>query len=193
MPGPSRLAIAVLWLGGLAAPAGARAIIKVMPGAAATGIYPFSSSYRFSLLDVAAGAEVNDRFAVAGGIAAVDYYGWWSNAWWHDEGPTTLPLPVYGYVLMSPEEGDYNNRLVSYVLFGAYPLAIPRYQAVVGTAGLGANWNFYVATVGAEFRTVVWHERYYGTKTTYLLQLTFGLGGWYALGHGEGSDSWFYR
>ena len=184
MTGSRRVAAAVLLLSGLAAPADAGAIIKVMPASAATG-FPFSSSYRLSLLDLAAGAEVNEWFALAGGAGALDYYG--SS---YGE-PTALPLPVYGYVLMSSEEADYNNRFVPYAFLGAYPLAIPRYQAIVGTGGLGASWNFYVATVGAEFRTVFWHEPG-ATKTTYLLQLTLGLGGWYALG-GERSDSWFPR
>ena len=191
--GPSRLAATALLLGGLAAPAGANAIIRVVPVAAASGIYPYSSSYRSSLVDLAAGAEVSGRLALAGGVAAVDYYGWWSNARLYEERPTALPLPIYGYVLVSPEEGNYNARLAPYLFVGAYPLAIPKYQAIVGTVGLGSSWSFYVVTVGAEFRTVFWYERHHGTKTTYLLQLNFGLGGWYVLGNDEGEGSWPFQ
>ncbi len=61
-----------------------------------------------------------------------------------------------------------------------------------GRTGFGRDWNFSAVTVGAEFRTVAWHRRY-ETTTMYLLQLTFGLGGWYAVGRGEDSGSWLYH
>lgn len=196
----SRLAAAVLLLSGLAAPVWARAIIKVVPASVATDLNPllspayFFSSYRVTLLDLAAGAEISDVFALAGGAAAVEYTGyWWSYSWsYHFDPPTTvLPLPVYAYVLMSPPDADDNNRLRSYLLLGAYPLAIPKYHAIAGTGGLGASWTFYAVTVGAEFRTLVWRERYQPTRLTYQLQLTFGAGGWYAVGSG-GDDAGMY-
>ena len=179
---PVRLVVAGLLLCGFAAPASARAIVKVMPASVATG-FPLNGSYQLSLLDLAAGAEIGDKFALAGGLKAMEYFGWWYG--WN----AAVPLPVFGYLLMPSEEADYNNRVVPYVVLGAYPTAIPKYNAVAGTAGLGVGWNFYAVTAGAEFRTVVWHTRY-ETSTMYILQFTFGLGGWYALGQGEGSGSW---
>ncbi len=170
-------------IGALVSPISARTVIKVVPASVATG-FPFSSSYRLSLLDLAAGAEVGAGLALAGGVGAVDYYGW------AYEEPTLLPLPVNGYLLMAPEEEGFGTGLVPYATIGCYPLAIPKYRAIVATAGLGATWNFYAVTAGAEFRTVFWYERYYGNKTTYLLQLTFGLGGWYALGQGGDDGPW---
>ena len=183
--GPVRLAVAGLLLCGFAAHANARAVVKVMPASVGTG-FPMSGSYQLSLLDLAAGAEIGDQFALAGGFKAMEYFGWWYG--WQ----AAVPLPVFGYVLMPSEEADYNNRVVPYVVLGAYPLAIPKYGAVAGTAGLGVGWNFYAVTAGAEFRTIIWHRRY-ETTTMYLLQLTFGLGGWYAVGSDEGSGSWLNR
>jgi hypothetical protein len=197
---PFRLAAAFVLLGGLAAPAWARAIIKVAPASVSSDLSPllsptyFFSSYRVTLLDLAAGAEISDVFALAGGAAAVEYTGyWWSYSWsYHFDPPTTvLPLPVYAYVLMSPPDADDNSRLRSYLLLGAYPLAIPKYHAIAGTGGLGASWTFYAVTVGAEFRALAWRERYQPTRLTYVLQLTFGAGGWYAVGSG-GDEAGMY-
>ena len=183
-------------LSGLVVPAGARAVIKVTPASFTSDLSPltsplhFTSSYRISFLDLAAGAEVSDRFALAGGVAAVEYSGHW---WSYDFDPptTVLPLPVYAYLLMSPPDADENSALRSYLLLGACPLAIPRYHAIAATAGLGASWTFYAVTIGAEFRTLVWRERYQPTRLTYLLQLTLGAGGWYAIGRGGGEAGAF--
>lgn len=152
------MAAAFLLLSGLAAPASARAVIKITPASFASDLSHltsplyFFSSYRISLPDLAAGTELSDRFALAGGFTAVEYSGLW---WSYDFGsPTTvLSLPVYAYLLMALPAADDLSALRSYLLLGTYLLAIPRYHAVVGTAGLGANWTFYVATVSAEFRT----------------------------------------
>ncbi len=194
---PLRLAAAIILLSGLAAPACARVIIKVVPASVATDLSPlisptyFFSSYRASLLDLAAGAELSDVFALAGGVAAVEYSGfWWS---YHVDRPlVVLPLPVYAYLLMSLPDDYGNSNLRSYLSLGAYPLAISRYRAVAGIVGLGANWTFYAVTVGAEFRTMAWYERHQPTQMTYLLQLTFGAGGWYTLGNRD-DEGGFYR
>jgi hypothetical protein len=191
-----RLAAAFLLLSGLAAPAWARAVIKVTPASFTSDINPllspfyFVSSYRISLLDLAVGAEVSNRFALAGGAAAVEYSGFWSS--YSFDAPTTvLPLPVYAYLLMSPPDADNNSALRSYLRLGACPLAIPRYHAIAATAALGASWTFRVVGVGAEFRTSVWHEHYQPTRLTYRFQLTFGAGGWYAIGRGGGEAGTF--
>jgi hypothetical protein len=183
MTRPVLLAAAVLLFGAQVAPLSARTVVKVVPASVATG-FPFSSSYRLSLLDLAAGADVGAGLALAGGIGAIDYYGWALS------GPTLLPLAVNGYLLMSPEEEGLSTGFVPYATIGCYPLAISKYRAVVTTAGLGATWSFYAVTAGAEFRTFFWYERFYGNQTTYLLQLTFGLGGWYALGQGGDDGRW---
>jgi hypothetical protein len=103
--GPVRLAVAGLLLCGFAVPANARAVVKVMPASVGTG-FPMSGSYQLSLLDLAAGAEIGDQFALAGGFKAMEYFGWWYG--WQ----AAVPLPVFGYVLMPSEEADYNNRVV---------------------------------------------------------------------------------
>jgi hypothetical protein len=175
--------VACLLVSTLIAAASARAVVKLTPASVGTG-FPFSASYQLSLLDLAAGGEVGDQFALAGGLKALEHFGWWFG--WD----ATIPLPVYGYVLLNSEEADYNNRVVPYVLLGAYPWALPKYNALVGTAGLGVGWNFYVLTAGAEFRTTLWHTPY-ETRTMFLLQLTFGLGGWYAVSQPERPSPWF--
>jgi hypothetical protein len=74
--GPVRLVVAGLLLCGFAVPASARAVVEVMPVSAASG-FPMNNSYQLSLLDFAAGAEIGDKFAVAGGSKAMEYFGWW--------------------------------------------------------------------------------------------------------------------